>query len=777
MHRGDVTMNAEDLVDLLVQLDEVDGAPLRVRVRSEVVEFIDLMSSLDDVNVVFNTAARTDSNIWLLSRVVHSDALIVSAGRFSRLPALSEYVLLTQDLICLDGEPNDPGIVDAVWANLSGREIGMLFIDAKTPHSNVEDIFWLYSKALSENGLVVFDGINMHGIDNDYRVSGTNTFWKSIKHYYHHKEIVDSAAGYGIGILSMSERDGFIAPTLPHVSVVTACYNNLAALKVALPKWKDQTYKSFEVIIVDDGSKNGDEIEAFVTGLGYKYFKIEDYGYRVSAARNVGIWHARGHLIVFLDSDVIPDSGLIAAHVKNEDRFRLTVGMRDGAYASNVDEVVCYDSRRDVDFKKLSEPWYSAFGCNLAVWRKRLVEIGGFDEQNQHSHEYRVTEDVDVATRLFKIGVEIVGVSDAFGLHISHESNYIPSLPGGLAILQYKCANPAANDYVPPTWVYDGKIGTNVDVGRPDDYAPLDLTDDYIRKLLEYDILVCNDYYRFTAEACSVHPNAFVLVSENVLRNPQYDDSTRKWIDEIIHRRARHFIAATENVRVGLMRAGIESSRISVIPYWSDNTNDFKGVDLTGAEAAAIREKYAISPGDLVLSCVGDLNDVSGMQWLLKAVDTITTGVLVLAGSGNVDAWMDSIHPLNRHRIHCVDRLDDNDLIDLYNVSDAYIQPSVPHRGGVDRFGSAVTGAMACSLPCIVSDIEGMASIVDDGITGFVIPCADSQAIASRVNYLFSDQGARYRMGSAGRLKAEREYSLDVVQRRLGKCYMHHSLF
>ncbi|MDL1971071.1 MAG: glycosyltransferase family 2 protein [Candidatus Desulfofervidaceae bacterium] len=85
------------------------------------------------------------------------------------------------------------------------------------------------------------------------------------------------------------------------VSVIIPTYNRAHFLKEAINSVLAQTYKDYELIIVDDGSQ--DETAQIVKSDQdkLKYIFIPHHG--VSKARNVGIQEAKGELIAFLDSD------------------------------------------------------------------------------------------------------------------------------------------------------------------------------------------------------------------------------------------------------------------------------------------------------------------------------------------------------------------------------------------------------------------------------------------------------------------------------------------
>ena len=88
----------------------------------------------------------------------------------------------------------------------------------------------------------------------------------------------------------------------PLISVVIPTYNRKSFIKKAIDSVLNQTFKDFELIVIDDGSTDSTiEIMSDYLGCGINYFSTNHFG--VSHARNVGIKNSLGEYIAFLDSD------------------------------------------------------------------------------------------------------------------------------------------------------------------------------------------------------------------------------------------------------------------------------------------------------------------------------------------------------------------------------------------------------------------------------------------------------------------------------------------
>ncbi|MBC7694090.1 MAG: glycosyltransferase family 2 protein [Burkholderiales bacterium] len=85
-------------------------------------------------------------------------------------------------------------------------------------------------------------------------------------------------------------------------SIVIPTYNREKIISRAINSLLSQTFSDFEIVIVDDGSKDDTErVVDLYKNPAIKYFKTENYG--VAHARNFGIKQAKGNYVGFLDSD------------------------------------------------------------------------------------------------------------------------------------------------------------------------------------------------------------------------------------------------------------------------------------------------------------------------------------------------------------------------------------------------------------------------------------------------------------------------------------------
>ncbi|MEK7431820.1 MAG: glycosyltransferase [Cyanobacteriota bacterium] len=110
----------------------------------------------------------------------------------------------------------------------------------------------------------------------------------------------------------------------PEVSIVMPVYNRAKNLIHVLSALTKQTFKNFEVVIVDDGSTDNTKevINSFRDKLNIRYsYAGENKGFRAARARNIGLSKVRGWLIIFLDSDIVTPSSYIDEHIKIHKKY------------------------------------------------------------------------------------------------------------------------------------------------------------------------------------------------------------------------------------------------------------------------------------------------------------------------------------------------------------------------------------------------------------------------------------------------------------------------
>jgi glycosyltransferase involved in cell wall biosynthesis/predicted MFS family arabinose efflux permease len=242
-------------------------------------------------------------------------------------------------------------------------------------------------------------------------------------------------------------------------TVIVPTYNRSGLLRHTLDSLARQTLGTgrFEVIVADDGSSDdtAEVVVGYSDRLDVSYHFQPDEGYRLAAARNLGIRHARAPICVFVDSGVILHSGALAAYIQTHQRATGPVAIVGYVYCFNEDNedgaeilaAIDYDdpdatmaslgeqgkwldireefyAKYGDDFADLPAPWLVHWGCNLSVETSQLIDAGLYDE----AFRCWGGEDVDLNYRLHRRGVRFVLCREASSIHVPHPKSYTENM-------------------------------------------------------------------------------------------------------------------------------------------------------------------------------------------------------------------------------------------------------------------------------------------------------------------------------------------------------------
>ncbi|HUY45286.1 MAG TPA: glycosyltransferase family 4 protein [Streptosporangiaceae bacterium] len=192
-----------------------------------------------------------------------------------------------------------------------------------------------------------------------------------------------------------------------------------------------------------------------------------------------------------------------------------------------------------------------------------------------------------------------------------------------------------------------------------------------------------------------------------------------------------------------------------------------------GAGGGAIRERLGLT-GRPVVVCVSRLVTRKGQDTLIRAWPQVRVAgdpVLLLVGSGPAS---DRLHRLAGQlgvagSVVFTGQVPDAELPAYYDAGDVFAMPCRTRRRGLDVEGLGIVylEASATGLPVIAGDSGGAPDAVLSGETGYVVPGRDVAALAGRLTQLLADPPAARAMGEKGLAWVEREWSWDLVARRL----------
>ncbi|MFN3348144.1 glycosyltransferase family 2 protein [Pseudorhodoplanes sp.] len=235
------------------------------------------------------------------------------------------------------------------------------------------------------------------------------------------------------------------------ISVIVTTWNREDALDAVLRSLAAQTDRDFEVIVADDGSGEATArlIATWVPKFGrpLKHVWQEHRGFRAAEIRNRAILASGGVYCIFLDGDCIARPSFVETHRRLSEPGWFVTGnrilmsealtqtvLREGldaehwTYRQWARERSRGGINRTVPLMRLPlgplrklrfRAWRGARSCNLAVWRRDLDRVDGFD----CAYQGWGREDSDLLVRLLHAGVRRKdGVFATGVLHLWHPS-------------------------------------------------------------------------------------------------------------------------------------------------------------------------------------------------------------------------------------------------------------------------------------------------------------------------------------------------------------------
>jgi glycosyltransferase involved in cell wall biosynthesis len=197
------------------------------------------------------------------------------------------------------------------------------------------------------------------------------------------------------------------------VSIIMPAWNAARYIGAAISSVCVQTFRNFELIVIDDGST--DNTPAIVASMARTDTRIRpvQVSHRgVTPARNKGLELARGRLVTFLDADDLWPQGRLARHVGYLD------GHSEVAVISGT--IVIFESHGSEELPPENSRTVQVLSVNLPAAtfkRSTFDEVGRFDE------DLDAWEDLDFLMRVYEHGLQIATEPEIALLHRRHDAN------------------------------------------------------------------------------------------------------------------------------------------------------------------------------------------------------------------------------------------------------------------------------------------------------------------------------------------------------------------
>ncbi len=229
-------------------------------------------------------------------------------------------------------------------------------------------------------------------------------------------------------------------------------------------------------------------------------------------------------------------------------------------------------------------------------------------------------------------------------------------------------------------------------------------------------------------------------------------------------------IAISDGVAEHLTRDfGLSESRVRLI----SNAVDLEELQSSFARHNAHDAKlsYGFKPGDPVIGSIGRLVADKGHEYLIRAVPLLIPEFpslrVLIVGDG---PFRDELKELVRHlhlESHVVFTGSLKDITQALAATDIFAFPATWREG----FGLSIVEAMACGKPVIVSNIWSLNTLIQDGVTGILIPPKAIEPITAAIKRLLNNKEERTRMSETGKAMVEKLFSIHRMAREIHDLY------
>jgi starch synthase len=257
------------------------------------------------------------------------------------------------------------------------------------------------------------------------------------------------------------------------------------------------------------------------------------------------------------------------------------------------------------------------------------------------------------------------------------------------------------------------------------------------------------------------------------------------WIESTAYAGAAAVIAVSDGMRRDILRAYplLDESRVHTV-YNGIDLERWKKVD----DTETLRS-FGIDPDRPSVVFVGRITRQKGLPYLLRAAALLPPDVQLILCAGAPDtpeilaevrAGVETLQSTRSGVVWIDQLLSQHELSAVLTAATTFVCPSV-----YEPLGIVNLEAMACGAPVVGTATGGIPEVVDDGVTGRLVPIdqADDgtgtptdpeqfvRDLAQALTDVVSDPVAAARMGEAGRKRAEAEFGWDRIAARTHEIY------
>jgi glycosyltransferase involved in cell wall biosynthesis len=230
------------------------------------------------------------------------------------------------------------------------------------------------------------------------------------------------------------------------------------------------------------------------------------------------------------------------------------------------------------------------------------------------------------------------------------------------------------------------------------------------------------------------------------------------------YRQVDCFVAASEAIRQMLVADGMPADRTVTV---------HEGIDVEhvlAAPAVNVHEALFLPRGAPVVGNVAALVPHKGQRYLIDAahrvVQQLPDARFVILGEGDLREQLEKQvreHHLEKHVLLPGFR---TDVLGCIKRFDLFAMSSV-----TEGLGTSLLDAMACARPIVATMAGGIPEIVEDGVTGWLVPPRDAPALADAIVRALKDDARRKQVGDAGFARVNERFTVERMVAETASVY------
>ncbi|BAB76901.1 glycosyltransferase [Anabaena sp. FACHB-709] len=242
-----------------------------------------------------------------------------------------------------------------------------------------------------------------------------------------------------------------------------------------------------------------------------------------------------------------------------------------------------------------------------------------------------------------------------------------------------------------------------------------------------------------------------------------------KWGEQVyqeLFQETDFFLANCEFFKDKAVALGCDADKIHVHGSGIDSNSFF------------FQERSYPHDGIIRIATTGRLVEKKGIEYVIKAVAQVIKNYpdieYNIIGDGELKTHFEKlIFELNlSQNVKLLGWKQQKEIVDILDKCHIFVAPSVTGKdGNQDAPVNTLKEAMAMGLPVISTRHGGIPELVTDGVSGFLVPERDAEAIAHKLTYLIEHPELWKKMGKAGRGRVEEKYDMNKLNDELVEIY------